>query len=358
MTVVVNCRFLTRPVTGVERYATEMVEALSRIRSDLTLVAPPEPELQRTELAGLPVQRVGTRSGHAWEQLTLPRHLRSLGEPLLLDLANSGPVSYRNQVVVVHDVTHRRVPGAHSRAFRRWYALMTPLLMRRARAVVTVSEFSKGEIRQLYARDDIAVTPNAVGAWVTGRQTPPPSAESLEDTPFFLIVGSRAAHKDLATAYEAFARYREGGGRALLAVVGSSHPSLADGRLDADRIQDAVVDFGRVSDEELAWLYGHACAFVFPTRYEGFGIPPVEAQSAGTPVIASDIPVLREVLTEGSALRFAPGDAAALARAMVEVGDPQVAARLVESGRANAARYSWSSSASTLSGIIDGLQRD
>lgn len=350
MTVVVNCRFLTRPITGVERFATEMTEALARIRSDLVLIAPPEPALYRTELAGLPVQRVGTLSGHAWEQWTLPRHLRSLGQPVLLDLANTGPVRYRNHVVVIHDVTHRRHPGVHSRAFRVWYGVMTPHLVRRASAVVTVSDFSKREIYDVYGREDVAVTPNAAGAWVTGPQTIPAPVDALGGSPFFLTVGSRAPHKDLTTAYDAFRHYRDAGGEALLAVVGSSHRSLA---ADEGRVQDSVINLGRVSDEELAWLYGHARAFIFPTRYEGFGIPPVEAQAAGTAVIASDIPVLREVLADDSALRFPPGDAAALARAMTEVEDPRLAAQLVAAGRANAARYSWSASAAILSRLID-----
>jgi glycosyltransferase involved in cell wall biosynthesis len=223
--------------------------------------------------------------------------------------------------------------------------------------VVTVSDFSKEEIRRLYRRSDVAVTPNAAGAWVTARQRRPASADPLEGAPFFLTVGSRAAHKDLGTAYDAFARYRAGGGQALLAVVGSSHRSLADAQTDGDDRHQGVVDLGRVSDEELAWLYGHASAFVFPTRYEGFGIPPIEAQMAGTPVIASDIPVLREVLSDESVLRFPPGDSAALARAMAEVDDPLVAARLVAAGAANAARYTWSASAAALSDLIDALPR-
>ena len=349
MTVVVNCRFLTRPVTGVERYAFELVEALAAIRGDLLLVAPPDPPLEHAEIAGLPVRRVGSLSGHAWEQVSLPRFLTSVDEPVLVDLANTGPVRCADQVVVVHDLMHRRHPESHSRAFRWWYGMITPLLLRKARTVVTVSEFSRTEIRDVYGRDDIRIVPNAVGAWITGPQRRP---SSIGEVPFFLSVGSRSLHKGLDTLVEAFRRYRESGGQAALAVVGTTSRSFADGSFSA---AEALVELGRVSDEELAWLYHHARAFVFPSRYEGFGIPPIEAQTAGTPVIASDIVVLREVLDQ-SALLFPPGDAAALASAMVAVDeDPDLVARLTEAGVRNAARYSWAASAAELSTLIDAL---
>lgn len=358
--VVVNCRFLTRPVTGVERYAIEMVQALAAIRSDLMLVAPPTPPSQRDELGGLTVMTIGALSGHAWEQVSLPRRLRAMGEPLLLDPANTGPLGYRNQVAVIHDVTHHRHPDSHSRAFRWWYSAMTPRLVHRARGVATVSEFSKAEIAALYGRSDVAVTTNAVGDWVAGPRVRPARAGALEDTPFFLAVGSRAAHKDLATAYRAFDIYRAAGGTAMLAVVGASHRSFSSGQEDAAAPppSEAVLDLGRVSDEELSWLYAHTHGFVFPSRYEGFGIPAIEAQAAGAPVIASDIPVFRETLAEGSALMFPAGNPVALAASMAELGDPRRSAALRAAGTRNARRYSWSSSASALSRLIDRLVTD
>ena len=351
MTVVVNCRFLTRPVTGVERYAFEMVQALAEIRSDLLLVAPQTPPLQRAEIAGLRVRAVGSLSGHAWEQISLPRFLRTVDDPVLVGLANTGPMHHADQVIVVHDLMHRRHPQSHARSFRWWYGVMTPRLMRSARTVVTVSEFSRGEIRDVYGRDDVAIVPNAVGAWLTGPQQQP---SSIGEMPFFLAVGSHSRHKGLDTAVEAFHRYRGSGGRTALAVVGAANRSFADDERIATA--DAVIELGRVSDEELAWLYHHARAFVFPSHYEGFGIPPIEAQAAGTPVIASDIPVLREVLEEGSAMRFAAGDAASLAAAMTAIDeDPVLVARLKENGRRNAERHSWAASASELSALIDQL---
>jgi len=324
-----------------------MVEALADMRSDLSLVAPPRPPLRRKEIAGIAVQQIGSRSGHAWEQLDLRRFLREGKDPILLNLANTGPALHHNQVVVIHDVLHRRFPRAHSRTFRWWYGALTPNLVRHSRFVATVSQFSQAEIGQIYGRRDVAVLPNAVGGWITG----PARRPSLLPTDrFFLVVGSHSTHKGLATALDAFELYRERGGTAEMAVVGSPYRSFSGERT---LTLDGVHDLGRVADDELVWLYRHARAFVFPSLYEGFGLPPLEAQAAGAPVIASDIPAVREVLSASSALWFPPADADALSIAMLaveaELGLPE---RLIAAGHENAARFSWAASASILSALI------
>jgi glycosyltransferase involved in cell wall biosynthesis len=352
VTVVVNCRFLTHAVTGVERYAEEMVNALAAIRSDLLPVAPATVSLRHDEVGGMKVQRVGSRTGHAWEQLDLRRYLRKNGDPFLLDLANTGPVTYRNQLVVIHDVLHRRFPQAHSRAFRWWYGAMTPSLARHAEVVATVSRFSQAEIRDIYGRRHIAVLPNAVGTWIAGPARRP---SALATSHFFLVVGSHSAHKGIAIAHRAFERYRERGGRAQMVVVGGSHRSFA-GRQSSGT--DGVHDLGRVSDDELIWLYRHAHAFLFPSLYEGFGVPPLEAQAAGAPVIASDIPPLREVLSPSSAIWFPPADDEALCEAMLSLETRSgLRANLMTAGQQNVGRFSWQASASMLSEIIDRTKR-
>lgn len=350
MSVVVNCRFLTRPVTGVERFAEQITEQLARQRDDLVLVAPRRGELRRTELAGLPVHRVGTFAGHAWEQVSLRRFLLRRGKPLLVGLANTGPVGYRGQVVAVHDITHRRHPEGYARRFRALYAVMTPRLVADSAAIVTVSDFSRREIETTYhPRRPITVVPNAVGRWIVadGSVGATPDVEQ----PFFLVVGSANAHKNLATAYRAFREYRARGGGAALVVVGSTHRSFSSSTVDE---QEGVIALGRVSDADLAWLYARAIAFIFPSLYEGFGIPPLEAQAAGTPVVASDIAALREALTAQSALWFPPTDARALTQALQRLStDEALRTRLIREGRSNVARFSWRRSAEILSTVID-----
>ena len=349
MTIVINCRFLTRPVTGVERFAEELVSELTAIRNDLVLVAPRRPALRRVEIGGVPIERIGRLTGHAWEQIDLRRMLRGTGTPLLVSLANTGPVGYRRQVVAVHDVTHRRHPEGYSWRFRRVYAALTPRLLRDSLEVVTVSDFSRRELSDLYPGGaPISIVPNAVGGWIRRGARVAPSSPLPEH--FFLVVGSHNAHKNLATAYRAFRQYRGSGGTTQLVVVGAAHPSFAAAAPEA---AEGSLLLGRVSDASLNWLYAHARAFIFPSTYEGFGIPPLEAQAAGAPVIASDIPAVREALDQ-SALFFAPMDGDALAAAMQRIDtDPSLRRRLIDAGSTNVARYSWSASADVLSQVID-----
>ena len=346
----VNCRFLTRPVTGVERFAEELMTRLIDLRDDIVLVAP-RGDLRRSEIARQPVHRVGRFRGHLWEQTELPRFVQRHGGGMLLNLTNTGPAFSRTQIVAIHDINHRRNPASYSWRFRTLYRALTPLLVRNASAVVTVSEFSKREIATYYGRSDgVFVIYNAVGDWVQGPRRRP---AGVPDDEFFLIVGSPSEHKNFEVGVAGFLRYRAAGGRARLVMAGAAHASLT-----ATRVHDAdeVCNVGRVVDEELAWLYHHCKAFLFPSTYEGFGMPTIEAQAAGAPVLASDIPALREVLTPESAIWFAPGDPAQIARAMGLVdSDPVRLAQLSEEGRRNADRYSWQESANALSRLIDSI---
>ncbi|WP_457100818.1 glycosyltransferase family 4 protein [Microbacterium sp. P5_E9] len=348
--IVVNCRFLTRPVTGVERFAEELTTSLAELRDDLLLVAPAG-DLRKTEIGGQPVHRVGRLRGHVWEQSELPRFAHRHGNAIMLNLANTGPAFSREQIVAIHDINHRRHPGSYSWRFRTLYRALTPLLVRNAAAVVTVSQFSKQEIAAYYVRaDGIFVIPNAVGEWV---HVPGRKPAGAVDDEFFLLVGSPSAHKNIDVAIAGFLGYRAAGGRARLILAGAPHASLA---ARTPHAVDDVRAIGRVADEELAWLYQHCKAFLFPSTYEGFGIPPIEAQAVGAPVLASDIPALREVLRPESALWFAPGEPAQIARALGVVdSDPARMEQLSEEGRRNADRFSWRDSASALSELIDRI---
>ncbi|MEN9468177.1 MAG: hypothetical protein RL081_2178, partial [Pseudomonadota bacterium] len=149
--IVVNGRFLSRPVTGVERFATEILSALDRLVSEGTVSLPPieillppgvEPRLR---FANMPFRTVGKRQGHLWEQLDLP--WASSGA-LLLNLCNTGPVMLRQQATVVHDAAVFAVPQAYSFGFRLAYRVLHTCIAMSARHFWTVSEFSKRELQR------------------------------------------------------------------------------------------------------------------------------------------------------------------------------------------------------------------
>lgn len=351
--IIINCRFLTQDLTGVQRFAEEITTALAAMRDDVTLVAPPG-ELRRQDLSGKRVEQVGSSGGHRWEQIDLPRHLRQGHSPLLLSLMNTGPVLYRNQVVSHHDVTYVRFPQTYTRRFRAVYRMLSALTLRRARAIITVSEFSRDEIADVYGirPETITVAGNAAGA-----DFRVPHADSPD--PYLLGVASFLPHKNIDRLVGVFERYRaESGSTTTLRLVGSARPAAMARSDGSPRATDGVKLLGRVDDAHLRALYAGARGFVFPSMYEGFGVPPLEAQSAGTPVAASDIPPVREALGE-SARYFDPHDDASMLEAIREIdSDADARVRLRAAGYVNVKRYSWLESAGKISALLDELAEE
>ena len=219
-------------------------------------------------------------------------------------------------------------------------------MLRRSRAVVTVSEFSRGEIAAFYhvPHGKIAVVPNAVDEQfrVTGPQR---RGEHI------LAVSSPSPYKGFGLLLDAYAQWTSVD-KPPLVVVGGVPRSLVREDLDGKAVR-GVKFVGRVDDDELAELYRDALIFVHPSSYEGFGIPPIEAQASGAPVLASAIVPLREVL-RSSADYFEVGSVKELSKALDRLaGDDDRRRELSGRGIENAARYSWTRSAELISRIID-----
>ncbi len=315
MALVLNGRCLHRPVTGVERYALQLEAALQRLE--------------------LPFRTLTTRhasgfTGHLWEQLVLPLRLRR--HDLLLGPANTGPLLLRDQVLVVHDLAWLHHPQWFAGAFGRWYRLLLPALIPRVRGLLAVSGTVAGELADRFPRTAgrIHVVPPATAP--TGATPGAPGA-----APLLLFVGPGDPRKDVGTFQRAFARHRERHPASQAVVVGDAGRVFASLRLQPGAGETWT---GRVDDAALRTLMRRATALVMPSRMEGFGLPALEAMSAGCPVITSDIPVFREVFGE-AVLHVPVGDAATLANAMTRlVNDPQLRASLVQRGATCCARFS------------------
>lgn len=349
-TVVVNGRFLTQSITGVQRFAREIVARLASDGLDVIIVAPPGP-LRHARLGSARVIQVGRFGGHLWEQLELPRWLVGNGGSLLLSLGNTGPVQYKNQVVCVHDIAFERVPESYSWKFRALYRALIPALLGNARGVLTVSAFSAGEIRDRYrVSTDIRVVYNApasqlsAGGWADRTQSD-----------FFLTVGSMNRHKNVVPMARRFSRWaRDSGNAARLVVVGGVSGAFASQRDQLNELPGVEV-LGRVPDEKLAALYASARGFIFPSRYEGFGLPPLEAAAAGCAVIASNIPAIEEVLGDAY-LAFDPDTFSGFESQLEALwDDATVMLDLSERGAARARHFSWDQSAMTVRQYLLGL---
>lgn len=347
--IVVNARFLTQEMRGVQRFAEQISLQLKNLRDDLVFVSPQNLHLHESAKR-LDVQRIGRHRGHLWEQLDLPLWLARRGNPPLVSLCNTAPLAYGNQIATHHDITYVRHPESYSKTFRATYRYLTPALFRRIRALITVSEFSRREIIDFYAypAEQICVVPNAVDT-----RFKPFCAEQCTGSarPYLLAVSSHSAHKNFTRMVAAFLAL-EGLDEVELRIIGDSN-RIFSGSINDVEGSRRIRMLGRLSDEELVEAYQGATAFVFPSLYEGFGIPPLEAQACGCPVIAARAASIPEVLGS-SALYFDPLDVSDITACMKRVlQDASLRNDLRRRGKANVARYCWSSSARQVSRLID-----
>lgn len=277
--IAINGRFLTRKTTGVERPASSVWRYLC-LRSDVEAVVP---------------SARGPLSGHAWEQLVLPTKV--LGQALWSP-ANFGPVVHRRQLLTLHDASVWDHPEWFSRSYATWFRLIVPRVARGAQRVVTVSEFSRERIlvHLPFLKAKISVMPWATEPLCRPSQQFP--AGEIPAGPFVLTVGSLEPRKNLHRLLEAWDVVRRSYGRVRLVVVGGQH-SAALRNVTPVSGRQGVVLLGHVADSTLISLYRSCLGFVFPSLYEGFGLPPVEAAAFGCRVVVSALPPLREVLGEG-----------------------------------------------------------
>ncbi|WP_436407685.1 glycosyltransferase family 4 protein [Burkholderia seminalis] len=351
----INGKFTAQRMTGVQRVAYELTAELARIANagdEPSLVVPPDHDPAAMP-AGARPQTAGRRRGALWEQWTLPRVTRGR---TLLSLCNIGPLAKRDQLLMIHDAAVFDLPAGYSLAFRLWYRFAFSILKRRARHIVTVSHFSRARLaaRLGVPPARLSVVPGAVDH--IDRIDADPGVLSrlnLETDGYVLFVGSLAPGKNLVRALAAIALMRASHPTLRFVIAGGANAKIFGVREAGLREDDPYVTWaGYVTDGELKALYEHAGCFVFPSLYEGFGLPPLEAMRCGCPVVVSHEGSLPEVCG-GAALfcdAYSPPDiAAAIARVM---DDPELRSRLRTTGREHARRYSWQRSARALLDIV------
>lgn len=333
--MLIDARAAARPeLGGVERWAREVSARLPALHPDRYAVARPPEALSH-------------RTGHAWEQFLLPAQARRVHAQLILCPANLAPVASRRTVVVIHDAAALREPGWYSRAYVAWQRAILPLIARRARHVVTVSEYSAGELVELLGvpRERITVIPGGVDSRFTPQADAVGARAALGlDTPYVLTVASRTARKNLGVLDTA-ARVLAEQGMALVAA-GGDRPQFS-----GDEPGGGVRALGHVDDALLPGLYAGAEAFVLPSLHEGFGLTCVEAMAAGTPVVAADRAALPQTIGDAGLL-VDPTDPDAVAGAVVRaLGDE----RLRAAGLQRAATFTWDRTMDELDALITQL---
>lgn len=359
MTVFINGRFLTQRLSGMQRWAEQMVLALdARLgRSDASTSHLPVVILRPPGKARcLPLQRiqvcsVGQRSGHCWEQLDL---WSASSSGILVNLLSTGPLLHARQVTTFHDAAVLRQPALFSPGYAALHKILRPLLARRSQALLTVSHFSARELAYCLGVDQarFTIAPNAADHIQHLASDPSILNEKgLRPGEYGLCVGNQTPNKNVATAIAAFAQLNDP--HMKLALVGAGDTRVFG---DLPLIEHPkVVPTGYISDQQLRALYENARFLCFPSRYEGFGIPVLEAMALGCPVIASNAAAVPET-AGNAALLVSPDDVAGFATAMARViNEPGLAADLRTRGLLRAAAFGWDQSASMLERVLIDL---
>ncbi len=356
--IYVNGRFLTMPITGVQRYAIELMNALDDILQEgspnpgvaVACLVPPNC-IVKPGWKNIDIKTVGRLTGNLWEQIDLPWHAR---DGLLFSPANIGPYFHKNQVVTVHDASVFAFPQAYSLAFRLKYRLIYRRLAKIARTIITISRFSQGELMRYCRFPEERMAVIAHGSEHLERLIPDGSVldrYGIRERSYFLGVGSWSRHKNFDSLVDAFQLLKQDDLK--LALVGvESKRVFRSYRKD---IPANTIRLGYVRDGELKALYQHAIALVFPSKYEGFGLPVLEAMAAGCPVICARSSSLPEVGGD-AVLYFDPDEIHELSHRMRELLDSEsLRGDLRLKGKIQSRKFSWKETARRTWEILSGL---
>lgn len=356
--IYINGRFLTQNLTGVQRFALEVCVSLISQGYTLVLIAPQKKFLKSgyDYLINNPMVKVyytGLGKSYLWEQLYLFIFMRIKfrGKVRLLNLCNLAPVLYKFNIFALHDIIFIKYPDSYGLFQRMLMRIFVRLLVWRAISILTVSEFSKKEILSIYGyqyKNKTHVVYNAIASSFYKKNTEL-LKQKHNDKKIFSVLSTFDKSKNLKIVTEAISHISRQD--FLVILLGRNiyrHKDEVE-RLKIDRRFRIV---GDMSDEDYVTNLNDSDFFIIPSLYEGFGIPPLEAQHFGCPVLASGIEVLREVLGT-SALFFDPNSAqelAALIEKCCEMSSEQYKDYSLRSIN-NVKRFSFDSSAIKISNI-------
>lgn len=351
-----NGKFTAQHTTGVQRVATSLCRAIDgHLRRAApgsgdrwVLLCPPggtPPSFEHIE-----VRRIGSARWplSAWEQLTLPWHAR---DGVLINLAGSAPMVASDHVCMIHDAAVYDRPQAYTRLFRIWYRLLFRRLSRSAVLLLTASAFSRQRLaeRLCIPQERLHVQPCG-GDHLEAIDADPSLIERhrLRHERFLLAVGSANPNKNQAAMEQAFRTLPASRAVRLVIVGGFNRRVFSMPGEDLPGDDGRILRLGPVSDAQLKALYEHAAGLVFPSLYEGFGLPPLEAMASGCPVAASRSASIPEVCSD-AVIYFDPHSVDEMAAAMCRLlDDDELRARLRTNGESHWRQFRWDRSAAWL----------
>lgn len=342
--LLINGHYRQQRVTGVQLYANEIVKQFDKKNISYSWVQPPE-KVTSDVLRQL------------WIQSVMPYNIPD--DKILWSPTNIGPVRCENQVLTLHDIVEQLHPEWYDTKYVQWRRLILPKLLKRVRKIITVSHFSKRTIVERYpvTEGKIEVIYNGVQTdlfYPRGEKEKESMREKLNlHKPFILTVGTIATRKNTKGLIDAWKRLPENLRNEMnLVIAGTSAKKFAY-NLD-ERPPDGVRFTGYIKNEQLPPLYSAATLFVFPSLFESFGLPVLEAMACGTPVITSSTTVLKEV-TGNAAVCVHPESIDEIRSAIITLLDSSAQrSKMITKGLDRSSQFTWEKSAEQTYNCLTG----
>lgn len=343
MKIFVNARCLSKQLTGIPRYLVEILRQKIFQEADIKLLSPCKFFYQGFK-------------GHLWEQTVLPL---KCGKDVLWSPANCGPAFLKNQVVTVHDVAFLDVPETYNKKYVSFYKRMFPTLCSNAKKLIAVSNFTKERVIELLSvpQEKITVVPNGVSGFnapsIPEINTVREKYKIPSNSTLLLSVCTLDPRKNLDSLLRSFSIVRQKMKDVFLILVGGSNKNVFNS-LHLPEVE-GVIFAGHVSDKELGVFYHIADVFAYLSKYEGFGLPPLEAMACGTAVLASNIPPIME-FANGAAELVSPHSIDEIAGAMENLlSNETYRSQLAPKGLERSKQYTWERTANeTMRVLGDG----
>ena len=294
--IYVNARFITKKVTGVERYAVELSRALKKIDQNILFVSPKN-KFINSNIKNLETVEAGYFNNYLWEQIELPLFLYRNKKPLLVNPVNTAPIFYDNQILVVHDIAFLHNPEWYTKKAAVFFKFIVGKSIKASKKIITVSNFSKNELIKY-----LKIPPEKIEVIHSGIPSSILKYANYnypnEFGDYILSVSSLEPRKNIKSLIEAFIKLNRKDIK--LIIVGKKNPLVFnDAKLGIGK-HDNIIFLGYVEDEALAKLYKNARLFAYLSYYEGFGFPPVEAIACGCPTMVSNTSSLPEICGENA----------------------------------------------------------
>ena len=332
MKLILNLSMLGAKPTGLGMYSLVSAKIARVFRASVIGKAPPGTVFDRAIASPASIGFGGGKYAAIRRQLWM-RKLHFDNSHLVYSPTHHGLPGQQGQVITIHDLISLRFPRQHMLQYI-FFRYFVPRLMKKCCAVFTVSETTRRDIVATYhyPAERIHVVPNSIDATYFTR------GEVDRMNPYLLMVGARYAHKNVGEVLRQ-AHLWSGTYHLVVTSCSGKYRAKLERLIDKLEIRQYVDFRDYVSADELLRLYQGCTALVYPSKWEGFGIPPLEALACGRPVIASDISIHREVLGE-AALFVELGNEASWRDAFKALGDDRLIAEKLESGQGRVAHYS------------------